>query len=82
MEGYSLIFHTAQYFSLQFFFQKCSWGPEIGEGGGGGFWGVWANDTLLHLTMTRDRPKFWNGPPWRSKVIVRKPWLRNNKKIK
>ena len=31
------------------------------------------NDTLLPLTMTRNRSKFWNGPAWRSKVIIRKP---------
>ena len=47
----------------------------------GGFWGVWGappgsragseHNTLLLLTMTRDRPKFWNGPPWWSKVIIR-----------
>ena len=23
------------------------------------------NDTLLPMTMTRDRTKFWSGPPWR-----------------
>ena len=38
------------------------------------------NDTLLPMTMTRDRQKFWNGPSWRSKVIIRKPWWRTNKK--
>ena len=38
------------------------------------------NDTLLPMTMTRDRQKFWNGPPWQSKVIIRKPWRRKNKK--
>ena len=62
----------------------------------GGFWGCLGrptpppggragseNDTLLPMNMTRDRPKFWNGPAWRSKVIIRKPWRRkNNKKIK
>ena len=32
------------------------------------------NDTLL--PMTRDRPKFWNGSTWQSKVIIRKPWRR------
>ena len=31
------------------------------------------NDTLLPITMTCDRLKFWNGPAWRSKVIIRKP---------
>ena len=55
-------------------------------GGGGGFWGVWGapragseNDTLLPMTMTCDRLKFWSGPAWRSKVIIRKPWRRKNK---
>ena len=32
------------------------------------------NDTLLPMTMTCDRLKFWNGLAWRSKVIIRKPW--------
>ena len=27
------------------------------------------NDTLLPMTMTCDRLKFWSGPAWRSKVI-------------
>ena len=53
----------------------------------GGFWGVWGaprphpgseNDTLLPMTMTCDRLKFWSGPAWRSKVIIRKPWRRKN----
>ena len=78
-------------FPYNFFFQKCSWGSE--SGGGGGFWGVWGttrphlwvargskNDTLLPMTMTRDRPKFWNSPACRSKVIIRKPWRWKNKK--
>ena len=41
------------------------------------------NDTLLPMTMTCDRFKFWSGPAWRSKVIIRKPWRRknNSKKI-
>ena len=38
------------------------------------------NDTLLPMTMTCDRLKLWNGPAWRSKVIIRKPWRRKNKK--
>ena len=58
------------------------------------FWGVWGaphphpgvagseNDTLLPMTMTCDRLKFWSGPAWRSKVIIRKPWRRKNKKNK
>ena len=40
------------------------------------------NDTLLPMTMTCDRFKFWSGPAWRSKVIIRKPWRRKKKKIK
>ena len=38
------------------------------------------NDTLLPMTMTCDRLKFWNGPAWRSKIIIQKPWRRKNKK--
>ena len=74
------------------FFQKCSWGSEthankiIFRGGGclgrptpppGGRAGS-ENDTLLPMTMTCDRLKFWSGPAWRSKVIIRKPWRRKN----
>ena len=40
------------------------------------------NDTFLPMTMTCDRLKFWSGPAWRSKVIIRKPWRRKKKKIK
>ena len=40
------------------------------------------NDTLLPMTMTCDRLKFWSGPAWRSKVIIRKPWRRKKKKEK
>ena len=40
------------------------------------------NDTLLPMTMICDRLKFWSGPAWRSKVIIRKSWRRKNKKIK
>ena len=40
------------------------------------------NDTLLPMTMICDRLKFWSGPTWRSKVIIRKPWRRKNKKKK
>ena len=41
------------------------------------FWGAGGragseNDTLLPMTMTCDRLKFWNGPAWRSKIIIRK----------
>ena len=38
------------------------------------------NDTLLPMTMICDRLKFWSGPAWRSKIIIRKPWRRKNKK--
>ena len=38
------------------------------------------NDTLLPMTMTCDRFKFWSGPVCRSKVIIRKPWRRKKKK--
>ena len=40
------------------------------------------NDTLLPMTMTCDRLKFWSGPAWRSKVIIWKPWRRKNKQNK
>ena len=40
------------------------------------------NNTLLPMTMICDRLKFWSGPAWRSKVIIRKPWRRKNKKKK
>ena len=40
------------------------------------------NNTLLPVTMTCDRLKFWSGPAWRSKVIIRKPWRRKKKKKK
>ena len=40
------------------------------------------NNTLLPMTMICDRLKFWSGPAWRSKVIIRKPWRRKNKKNK
>ena len=51
------------------------------------FWGALGrsgseNDTLLPMTMTCDRLKFWSGPAWRSKVIIQKPWRRKNKKNK
>ena len=62
-------------------------------GGGGGDFGAFGaptpppggragseNDTLLPMTMICDRLKFWSGPAWRSKVIIRKPWRRKNKK--
>ena len=65
------------------------------SGGGGGILGCLGrptpppggragseNDTLLPMAMTCDRLKFWSGPAWRSKVIIRKPWRRKNKKNK
>ena len=72
-----------KFFSLlNYFFQKCSWGSETHANlffFGGGDFGV-ENDTLLPMTMTCDRLKFWSGPAWRSKVIIRKPWRRKKKK--
>ena len=38
------------------------------------------NDTLIPMTMTCDRLKFWNGLAWWSKIIIRKPWWRKNNK--
>ena len=38
------------------------------------------SNTLLPMTMICDRLKFWSGPAWRSKVIIRKPWRRKKKK--
>ena len=38
------------------------------------------NDTHLPMTMTCDRLKFWSCLAWRSKIIIRKPWRRKNKK--
>ena len=73
--------------------EKCSWGHFSGGGGGvlgclgrptpppGGRAGS-ENNTLLPMTMICDRLKFWSGPAWRSKVIIRKPWRRKNKKKK
>ena len=68
--------------------KKCSWGLKTHAqnnlffGGGGDFGGRAGseNDTLLPMTMTCDRLKFWSGPAWRSKVIIWKPWRRKNKK--
>ena len=40
------------------------------------------NNTLLPMTMTCDRLKFWSGPAWRSKVIIRKPWRMPNYIVK
>ena len=51
-------------------------GPTPPPGGRAGS----ENDTLLPMAMTCDRLKFWSGPAWRSKVIIRKPWRRKNNK--
>ena len=64
------------FFHYNFCFQKCSWGPETHTNLFLFFWGILGylgrptpppggragseNDTLFPLTMTRDRPKFWN----------------------
>ena len=57
------------FFYYKFIFsKKNSWGPET------------QNDTLLPLIMIYDRRKFQNDPPWRSKVIVQKPWRRKKTK--
>ena len=85
------------FFSLLNFFLKCSWGSETHakkKFSGGGILGCLGrptpppggragseNDTLLPMTMTCDQLKFWSGPAWRSKVIIRKPWRRKKKKI-
>ena len=71
-------------------FQKCSWGFFRGGGTDFGVFGAphaptrgragLENDTLLPMTMTCDWFKFWSGPAWRSKVIIRKPWRRKKKK--
>ena len=73
------------------FAKKCSWGlkknlmwgilgclghPTPPPGGRAGS----ENNTLLPMTMICDRLKFWSGAAWRSKVIIRKPWRRKNKK--
>ena len=59
------------FFPTNFFFQI----------GGGGIWGVWGppggragseNDTLIPMTMTCDRLKFWNSQ--------KLSWRRKNKK--
>ena len=59
----------------------CLGRPTPPPGGRGGRAGL-ENDTLLPMTMTCDRLKFWSGPAWRSKVIIRKPWRRKKKKKK
>ena len=59
-------------------FLGCLGRPTPPPGGSAGS----ENDTLLPMTMTCDRLKFWSGPAWRSKVIIRKPWQRKNKKNK
>ena len=60
------------------FFLGCLGRPTPPPGGRAGS----ENDTLLPMTMTCDRFKFWSGPAWRSKVIIRKPWRRKKKKKK
>ena len=40
----------------------------------------WNACKQFFMTMTCDRLKFWSGPAWRSKFIIRKPWRRKNKK--
>ena len=83
---------------LNFFFQKCSGGSETRAifffFRGGADFGVFGappppggragseNDTLLPMTITCDRLKFWSDPAWRSKVIIRNPWRRKKKKKK
>ena len=82
---------------LNFFFFKNVPGAlkrmqtKIYFSGGGGDFGVFGaphaptrgseNNTLLPMAMTCDRLKFWSGPAWRSKVIIRKPWRRKKKKF-
>ena len=70
----------SEFFSLLNFFRGgilgCLGRPTPPPGGRAGS----ENDTLLPMTMTCDRLKFWSGPAWRSKVIIRKPWRRKKKK--
>ena len=77
------------FFTTKFCFQKMFLGPETQQKnwrGGGRFWGVWGHGSRwvrkrCTSSFDHDRPKlFWNDPPWRSKVIIRKPWQRKNKK--
>ena len=42
----------------------CLGRPKTPPGGRAGS----ENDTLIHMTMTRDRPKFWYGLAWQSKL--------------
>ena len=73
-------------------FQKFSWGSETHTifylGGDFGVFGahpgVARGRKTIHFFLwpwpvTCDRLKFWNGPAWLSKVIIRKPWWRKNK---
>ena len=55
------------------FFGGCLGHPTPPPGGRAGS----ENDTLLPMAMTCDRLKFWSGPAWQSKVIIRKPWRRS-----
>ena len=84
------------FFPTNFFFSQMFLGFwNLFFGGGGGILGCLGrptpppggragseNNTLLPMTMICDRLKFWSGPAWRSKVIIRKPWRRKNKKKK
>ena len=86
---------NSEFFSLLIFlFQRCSWGSEIFFFGGGGDFGVFgaphaptrgSRGVGKQYTSSHDHDmwpvKFWSGPAWRSKVIIRKPW-RRKKKIK
>ena len=69
---------------LLFIFTKCKNKVGVFEGiprPPGGRAGS-ENDTPLPLTMTHEWPKFWNDPPWCSKVIGLKPWRQKNKNKK
>ena len=72
--------HGVEFLSSWYFFLGvilgCLGRPTPPPGGHAGS----GNDTLLPMTMTCDRLKFWSGPAWLSKVIIRKPWRRKNKK--
>ena len=63
----------------QLIYNKGGGGRDYSNGVYGGRAGS-ENDTPLPMTMTMtcDRLKFWSGPAWRSKVIIRKPWRRKN----
>ena len=74
------------FFPTKIFFSKMFLGLFFG-GGDFGVFGAYPGVargqktiTLLPMTMTCDRLKFWSSPAWRSKVIIRRPWRRKNKK--